>query len=56
MEDLMLKVNLESLKKYYDEQYIPKSNQEKEKEEEVLKGPCGLWGWILFVRKLRKTH
>lgn len=52
--ELSLKMSLESLKQWYEEHDAPQNNKEKEKEEEILKGPCGLWGWIPFVRKLRK--
>ena len=53
--DLMLKINLESLKKYYEEHDAPQNNK-REEDEKVLKGPTGLWGWIPFFKKLKKTH
>lgn len=49
----MLKINLTSLKDWYREQYAPQNKKEKE-DEKILQGPTGLWGWIPFIKSLRK--
>lgn len=48
MEDIMLKMNLNSLKQWYKEQYAPET---KINEEKTSEGPTGLWGWFNFLRK-----
>lgn len=49
MEDLMLKLNLKSLNDWYKEQYAPETRHND--EEEISKGPTGLWGWFNFLKK-----
>lgn len=53
MKDLSLEISLNSLKNWYQEHDAPQNNR-KEEDEKILKGPCGLWGWIPFVKNLKK--
>ena len=56
MKDLILKINLESVKKYYEEHDAPQNNRQEE-EEKILQGATGLWGWIPFIKNLKtKKH